>query len=63
MTTRPGDDAAAAARGLGNLRASHADREQAIDTVKAAFVLGQLTAGELMLSWPRSPPASPRGRN
>jgi len=47
MTTRPGDDAAAAARGLGNLRASHADREQAIDTVKAAFVLGQLTAGEL----------------
>ncbi|MGH3160711.1 MAG: DUF1707 SHOCT-like domain-containing protein [Streptosporangiaceae bacterium] len=31
----------------GGLRASHADREQVIDTVKAAFARGQLTAGEL----------------
>ena len=37
----------AAAGGLGDLRASHADREQVIDTVKAAFARGQLTAGEL----------------
>ena len=37
----------AAAGGPGDLRASHADREQVIDTVKAAFARGQLTAGEL----------------
>jgi hypothetical protein len=36
-----------AAGGPGYLRASHADREQVIDTVKAAFARGQLTAGEL----------------
>jgi hypothetical protein len=36
-----------AAGGLGDLRASHADREQAIDTVKAAFARGQLTMDEL----------------
>jgi DUF1707 SHOCT-like domain len=44
--TGPGDEVAAAA-GPGYLRASHADRERVIDTVKAAFVRGQLTAGEL----------------
>jgi hypothetical protein len=37
----------AAAGGVGDLRASHADRERVIDTVKAAFVQGQLTMGEL----------------
>jgi hypothetical protein len=37
----------AAAGGPGDLRASHADRERVIDTVKAAFARGQLTAGEL----------------
>jgi hypothetical protein len=37
----------AAAGGPGDLRASHADREQVIDSVKAAFARGQLTAGEL----------------
>jgi hypothetical protein len=37
----------AAAEGPGDLRASHADREQVIDTVKAAFARGQLTMGEL----------------
>ena len=31
----------------GDMRASHADRERVIDTVKAAFARGQLTAGEL----------------
>lgn len=46
MMTGPGNEMAAAA-GLGDLRASHADREQVIDTVKAAFVQGQLTMGEL----------------
>jgi len=37
----------AAAEGPGDMRASHADRERVIDTVKAAFARGQLTAGEL----------------
>jgi hypothetical protein len=46
MMTGPGDNAAAAG-GPGDLRASHADREQVVDTVKAAFVRGQLTLGEL----------------
>ena len=45
--TGPGDEVEAAARGPGGLRASHADREQAIDIVKAAFARGQLTMGEL----------------
>jgi hypothetical protein len=42
----PGDEMAAAAD-RGHLRASHADREQAIDLFKAAFVQGRLTKGEL----------------
>ena len=42
--TGPQDPAAA---GRGRLRASHADREQAIDTLKTAFVHGQLTKDEL----------------
>jgi Domain of unknown function (DUF1707) len=46
MTTGPGDGVGAAGD-LGDLRASHADREQAIDTVKAAFARGQLTMDEL----------------
>jgi Domain of unknown function (DUF1707) len=46
MTTGPGDGVGAAGD-LGDLRASHADREQAIDTVKAAFAGGQLTMDEL----------------
>jgi hypothetical protein len=44
VTTRPEDPAAA---GRGELRAGHADREQAIDTLKTAFVHGQLTKDEL----------------
>ncbi len=43
----PGDHWAAAAGGRGRLRASHADREQAIEVLKAAFVQGQLTRHEL----------------
>jgi hypothetical protein len=43
-----GDNAAAAAgRRGGRLRASHADREQVIGTLKDAFVEGRLTADEL----------------
>ncbi len=42
--TGPQDPAAAA---RGPLRAGHADREQAIDTLKTAFVHGQLTKDEL----------------
>ena len=45
--TGPGDEMVPAAGGPGDLRASHADRERVIDTVKAAFAQGQLTAGEL----------------
>ena len=45
--TRPGDElAAAGGRGGGDLRASHADREQVIGELKAAVVLGRLTEGE-----------------
>jgi hypothetical protein len=44
----PGDNAAVGqARGRGHLRASHADREQVIGTLKEAFVQGRLTAEEL----------------
>lgn len=44
----PGDKTAAAeGRGNGHLRASHADREQVIGTLKAAFVQGRLTEDEL----------------
>jgi len=42
----PGDETAGGARGRGHLRASHADREQAIEVLKAAFVQGRLTKGE-----------------
>ena len=45
--TRPGDETAAAAGGRDRLRASHADREQVIDALKAAFVQGRLDKGEL----------------
>jgi Domain of unknown function (DUF1707) len=44
----PGDNAEAGkGRGDGRLRASHADREQVIDTLKDAFVQGRLDKGEL----------------
>ncbi len=43
----PGDELAAAeGRGRGELRASHADREQVIGTLKAAFVQGMLAQDE-----------------
>jgi hypothetical protein len=47
VTTQPGDEIAAGEAGRGYLRASHADREQVIDTLKAAFVQGMLTKDEL----------------
>jgi hypothetical protein len=46
MAAKPGDDAMAAAAGRGRLRASHADRSQVLDVLKAAFVLGMLTKDE-----------------
>jgi len=49
VTTGPGDEKAAAAAGRGHLRASHGDREQVIDTLKAAFVQGRLTKDEFDL--------------
>jgi hypothetical protein len=42
----PGNEKAAALAGCSHLRASHADREQMIDTLKAAFVQGRLTKDE-----------------
>jgi len=45
MTTGPGDELARAGRG--GLRASHADREQAIELLKAAFVQDRLDKNEL----------------
>ena len=42
----PGDEIAAGAGGHGRLRASHADREQVIGTLKAAFVQGMLAKDE-----------------
>jgi Domain of unknown function (DUF1707) len=46
VITGPGYEGAAAAAGRGRLRASHADREQIIDTLKVAFVQGRLTKDE-----------------
>ena len=45
MTAARGDETA----GEQGLRASHADRDQAIDVLKAAFVQGRLTKGEFDL--------------
>ena len=45
----PGDEIAASAGGRGRLRASHADREQVISTLKAAFVQGMLAKDEFDL--------------
>jgi hypothetical protein len=44
-----GDEKAAGASGRGDLRASHADREQVIETLKAAFVQGRLDRDEFDL--------------
>ena len=49
MVTRPGDELAASAAGRGYLRVSHAEREQVIDTLKAAFVRGMLAKDEFDL--------------
>ena len=42
----PGDEITAGATGHGRLRASHADREQVVSTLKAAFVQGRLDRDE-----------------
>jgi hypothetical protein len=47
VTTQPGDDTAVGQAGRGHLRASHADREQVIGTLKAAYVQGMLAKDEL----------------
>ena len=44
MMTASGDEVAG---GPGHLRASDADRERVIDTLKVAFIQGRLTKGEL----------------
>jgi hypothetical protein len=48
VTAGPGDEMAAAA-GRSHLRASRADRERVIDSLKAAFVQGRLTKDEFTL--------------
>ena len=49
MTAGPWDPITARATVRGHLRASDADRERAIDTLKAAFVQGRLTIDELAM--------------
>jgi DUF1707 SHOCT-like domain len=49
VTARPGEETPVSAVGRGHLRASHADREQVIGTLKAAFVQGMLTKDEFDL--------------
>jgi Domain of unknown function (DUF1707) len=49
VSTQPGDETAAGAGDRGHLRASHADREQVIGILKAAFVQGMLTKDEFDL--------------
>ena len=46
MRAGPGDEKTAAAAGRGRVRASRADREQAVDALKVAFVQGRLTKDE-----------------
>ena len=46
---KPGDQMAGGSVGRGRLLASHADREQVIDTLKAAFVQGLLAKDEFDL--------------
>ena len=43
---QPGDERAARRASRSGLRASHADREQVVDTLKDAFVQGRLTKDE-----------------
>ena len=45
----PGDEIAAGTGGRSRLRASHADREQVIEVLKAAFVQGRLDRDEFDL--------------
>jgi Domain of unknown function (DUF1707) len=47
--TRPGDEIPKGTDDRGHLRASHADRERVIDTLKAAFVQGRLERDEFDL--------------
>jgi Domain of unknown function (DUF1707) len=46
MMREPGDGRAARPAGRGRLRTSHADREQAVEVLKDAFVQGRLTKDE-----------------
>jgi hypothetical protein len=46
VTAEPKDQRAVAAAGHSRLRASHADREHVVDTLKAAFVQGRVTKDE-----------------
>ena len=45
----PGDERAPAAESRSHLRASHADRDQVVETLKAAFVQGMLAKDEFDL--------------
>jgi hypothetical protein len=49
MMAGPGDEIAAGTASRGHMRASHADREQVIETLKAAFVQGRLDRDEFDL--------------
>ena len=47
MVAGPGDEKAGGAVGRSRMRASYADREQVIDTLKTAFAHGRLDKDEL----------------
>ena len=49
MMTGPGDEKAAGGADRGHIRASHADREQVIAALRAAFIQGRLTRDEFDL--------------
>jgi hypothetical protein len=49
VRAEPGDEKAAGAAGQGHFRASHADRERVIGTLRAAFVQGRLAKDEFDL--------------
>jgi len=53
VVTQPEDEIAAGSGDRSHWRVSHADREQVIETLKAAFVQGRLAKDELRSGWAR----------
>jgi DUF1707 SHOCT-like domain len=49
MTAGPGDEKAAGTTGRGHLKASHADRDNVIEVLTAAFAQGRIAKDEFDL--------------